>query len=452
MIDFIQHLLAFVVALGILITFHEFGHFIVARHFDVKILRFSIGFGKPLWKKYFGKDKTELVVAAVPLGGYVKMLDEREAPVAGHELDRAFNRKPLSQRTAIVFAGPLFNFIFAILAYWVMYMIGLSGLQPVIGKVEAGSIAATAGLQVGDNIVSVDEDRTVTWTMVIDQLVDKILDGKPVPIVVKNSQGTERSTYLDLSTISIDDLATTDLIKEIGIIPRQFIVPAIIGEVQSGLPAEKAGLKSGDRVITVDGKPLDDWLSWVKYIRARPSQSMQIEIERNGSRQTLTLVPEKKSLDNGEVIGFIGASNQPQHMLQATESYGPVTALTKSIRRTGDVSMVTLRLLGKILTGQASYKNLSGPISIAQIAGDSAQNGLAAFLWFLGVVSISLGVLNLLPVPLLDGGHLMYYLVESIKGSPVSESIQIIGQQVGIVLLLGLMIMVFYNDITRVLG
>lgn len=452
MMDFLQHILAFIVALGILISFHEYGHFWVARKFDVKILRFSIGFGKPLWKKYLGKDKTELVIAAVPLGGYVKMLDEREGSVPVHELDRAFNRKPLGQRALIVLAGPVFNFIFAVFAYWVMYMVGLTGLKPVVGEVSSASVAYNAGIKSGDEIIAVGSRNTATWTMVVDALLNDVMRTTEVKFTLRDQQTREREVWVNIGSVTIDDIAESGVLEILGIKPKQFIVPAIIGEVQSGLAAERAGLKSGDKILAADGKSVSDWSAWVDYVRARPDVEIQVEVQRNEERLTLLLRPEHKTLETGEIIGFIGASNQAPDLLVAEESYSFFPAFAKAVVRTWDMSLLTLRMLGKMLMGDASVKNLSGPISIAQYAGQSAQNGIAAFLWFLGIVSVSLGVLNLLPVPLLDGGHLMYYLVEFVKGKPVSESTQIIGQQVGLALLFGLMILVFYNDIMRLLG
>jgi regulator of sigma E protease len=452
MMDFLQHLLAFIVALGILISFHEYGHFWVARKCDVKILRFSIGFGRPLWKRYFGNDRTELVIAAIPLGGYVKMLDEREGNVPPQELNRAFNRKPLGQRTLIVLAGPVFNFIFAIFAYWIMYMVGLTGLKPVVGEVSPVSIAANAGIKPDDEIIAVGPRKTATWTMVVDALLNDIMRASEVKFTLRDRQTREREVWVNIKTVSIDDIAETGILETLGIKPKQFVVPAIIGDVQAGLAADQAGLISGDKILKADGKPVSNWAEWVDYVRAHPEQMLQVEIQRNEERLTILLQPERKEIEAGEVIGFIGAANQPPDMLIAEESYSLFPAFAKALVRTWDMSWLTLRMLGKMLTGDASVKNLSGPISIAQYAGQSAQNGFATFLWFLGIVSVSLGVLNLLPVPLLDGGHLMYYLVEFVRGNPVSESVQIIGQQIGLALLFGLMILVFYNDIMRLFG
>jgi len=452
--EFLQHLFAFVFALGVLVTFHEFGHFWVARKCGVKILKFSVGFGKPLWSRRLGKDQFELIVAALPLGGYVKMLDEREGKVAESELNRAFNRKSLSQRTAIVLAGPVFNFIFAIVAFWFMFMIGLTGLKPIVGEVEQGSIAYLAGLDEGVEIIAVDSRETKTWTMVVDGFVSKIIDAGKVDIKVRDGSVVKILT-INLEGLSIDDLAEHGLLNKIGITPKKYKVPAIIGDVHSGLPADQAGLIAGDLIVSANGEEIGDWVQWVKYVQARAKQTISIEVKRGDEYLVMDLIPNEKIRDDGSVIGFIGAANQPVKPLEeifAKESYSFIPAFIRGVEKTWDMSWLTLRMLGKMITGQASVKNLSGPISIAQYAGDSAQSGLAAFLWFLGIVSVSLGVLNLLPVPLLDGGHLLYYAVEFIKGSEVSESTQIIGQQIGFTLLLGLMILVFYNDIARLMG
>ncbi|MGH8120907.1 MAG: RIP metalloprotease RseP, partial [Gammaproteobacteria bacterium] len=427
MMQFVHHLLAFIVALGILITFHEFGHYWVARKCGVKILRFSIGFGRPLWKRCYGPDRTEFVVAALPLGGYVKMLDEREAPVPESELQRAFNRRPLGQRFAIVLAGPLFNFLFAILAYWIMYMVGLMGLKPVIGAVQPDSIAAAAGLRADEEIVAVNSQRTATWTMVVDAMITNIMADQPAELRLKSSQAPERPVLLPLQGISIDDLAEKDLLAHIGITPLQLVLPPIIGELQPGGAAVRAGLKSGDRILAVDDVRIPHWSAFVEYIKAHPDQLLNVEIDREGRLLSLPLRPDKKDAGDGKVSGFIGAGNQLGQSLLARESYSFFPAFARAVVRTWDMSWLTLQMLGKIITGEASVRNLSGPVSIAQYAGESAKNGVAAFLWFLGIVSVSLGVLNLLPVPLLDGGHLMYYLIELVRGSPVPDNIQAIG-------------------------
>ena len=452
--EFLHHLFAFVFALGILVTFHEFGHFWVAQKCGVKILTFSVGFGKPLWSRRIGKDQFEFIVAALPLGGYVKMLDEREGKVAESELNRAFNRKPLAQRTAIVLAGPVFNFIFAIVAFWFMFMIGLTGLKPIVGEVEQDSIAYQAGLNEGVEIIAVDSRETKTWTMVVDGFVSKIIDAGKVDIKVRDGSVVKNLT-INFEGLSIDDLAEQGLLNKIGITPEKFKVPAIIGDLHSGLPADEAGLMAGDLIVSANGEEIGDWVQWVKYVQARAKQTISMKVKRSDEYIIMEITTDEKIRDDGSVIGFIGAENQlvkPLKEIFAKESYSFIPAFVRGVEKTWDMSWLTLRMLGKMITGQASVKNLSGPISIAQYAGDSAQSGIATFLWFLGIVSVSLGVLNLLPVPLLDGGHLLYYVVEFIKGSEVSEATQIIGQQIGFTILLGLMILVFYNDIARLMG
>ena len=454
--EILQSIVAFIVALGVLITFHEFGHYWVARRCDVKILRFSIGFGRAVWKRTFGEDKTELVIAALPLGGYVKMLDEREGEVAKEELPRSFNNKPLLQRFAIVAAGPIFNFIFAILAYWIMYMVGVSGLKPVIGKVDEGSIGMLAGLRAGQEIVKVDNTPTPTWSKVIDIAVDKIVEGEPSVLTVRSENNAEEDIQVDLGKISIDDMAGGKLLSDLGIFPKQPVYPAVIGQVMAGGEAEKAGLLAGDHILAVDGKPVDGWMAWVEEIRSHPRQTLAIELMRNNQRLTIPVTPQAVESDTGEKIGQIGAAVDQSYKLDtsllARERYGPVIALAKSMGKTVDMSVMTLRILGKMIIGEASVKNLSGPISIAQYAGQTAGLGLVAFLGFMAIVSVSLGVLNFLPIPLLDGGHLLYYLIELVKGSPVSDSIQMVGQQLGIAILLCLMSIAFYNDLLRLMG
>ena len=452
MLALLQHLAAFILALGLLVAFHEFGHFWVARKCDVKILRFSIGFGKPLWLRHFGKDRSELVVAAIPLGGYVQMLDEREGEVSAQELERAFNRKPLSQRTAIVLAGPVFNFLFAIGAFWLMFLIGLVGLKPIVGEVAKDSIADLAGLESDMEIIAVDSRETKTWTMVVNALIGNIMDNNAQARVTVRAETTAKVLNLDLQDLTIDDLAKQNLLESMGMQPKQFKQPAVVGKVQAGFAADRAGLMAGDQIIAVDSVLIDGWRQWVQHIQAHPETPLQVEIMRNNNALTLELIPEPKQKENGQVIGFIGAVNQPMEGMLALEAYPLLPAFTKAVERTFEVSWLTLRMLGKILVGQASIKNLSGPISIAQYAGDSAQRGLAPFLWFLGVVSVSLGVLNLLPIPLLDGGHLMYYIIEFCKGSAVSNTAEMIGQRFGITLLLSLMVLVFYNDLVRLLS
>ncbi len=455
MIDILQSVLAFIVALGVLITFHEFGHYWVARRCDVKILRFSIGFGRSIYKKQFGNDNTEFVIAALPLGGYVKMLDEREGEVKEEELPRSFNYKPLWQRFAIVVAGPLFNFIFAVFAYWVIFVIGVNGLRPFIGEVEPSSISSQSGLAAGQEILSVNDVKTPTWSTVIDALVNHTVNADVINLNVISSDGAEKEVELDLSNISIDEMAEGKLLEALGLSIIELKLPAIIGEILPEGQAEKSGLLEFDEIVSVDKKPVTSWGEWVGIIRQNPGKTINVEILRGDSIVNINLTPDSIQSDEG-TIGRIGAAVfRPDDLFDSyftIESYSMPYAFIKALKKTWEMSVLTLRVLGKMIIGEASVKNLSGPISIAKYAGQSAGIGLISFLSFMAIVSVSLGVLNLLPVPLLDGGHLMYYLIELVIGKPVSEATQILGQQVGLVLLLGLMSIAIFNDIARMIG
>lgn len=456
MIGLLQMLLAFIVALGVLITFHEFGHFWVARRCDVKVLCFSVGFGRPLWRRRFGADNTEFVIGAVPLGGYVRMLDEREAPVPADQRHRAFDSKPLGQRFAIVAAGPIFNFIFAILAYWLIFMLGITGLKPVLGSVQAGKPALAAGLQAGDEITAIDGRATPTWNTVLERMVAGVVDGSVMELGVSDAQGSRRSLELDLGAISIDAMAEGNLLDLLGVEPERPLLPAVIGQVSRQGAAWRAGLRENDKILAVDGAPVSDWRHWVELIRGAPGAAMSVDVARDDTTVTLLVTPETQVTEQGDRIGFIGVALSADvgidQSLYAREAYPAHIALLKGAGKTLDMSVMTLQILGRMISGQASLKNLSGPVSIAQYAGQTAQLGIVAFLSFLALVSISLGILNLLPIPLLDGGHLFYYLVEFFKGSPVSLPVQLIGQRIGIALLFSLMALAIYNDILRLVG
>lgn len=443
---------AFIVAVGLLIAIHEFGHFWVARRLGVKVLRFSIGFGRPLWTRQSSPDQPEYVLAAIPLGGYVKMLDEREGPVPADEAHRAFNRQSLWVRSAIVVAGPLFNFLFAIVAFWGVMTLGETGLRPLIGDVTPNSPAARSGLQVGDEIVTVNGSVTPTWSLAMQEIATESVARPTLEIEVRDAAGSRQQRVM--SSQDIGDLAEAgDLLSHIGLAPDRPVLPPVIGTVVEGEAAAAAGLMTGDRVVAADGVEITDWRSWVDFVQARPGTPIELLIDRNGSLQTIQLVPAPLARDD-TVIGRIGASNAPAPELleryEVTYRLGLAEALPAAVAKTYEYSVLTLKVIWRIFSGQASIHNLSGPITIADTAGKTASIGFVYFLKFLAIVSISLGVLNLLPVPMLDGGHLLYFAIEAVKGSPVSEAAMIQGQKVGLLLLLGLMSLAFYVDIVRV--
>ncbi|WP_295390818.1 RIP metalloprotease RseP [uncultured Thiodictyon sp.] len=437
----------FLIALTILIAVHELGHFLVARWLGVGVLRFSIGFGRPLLRYRRRADTTEYVFAAIPLGGYVKMIDEREEEVAPEQLHLAFNRQALWRRAAIVAAGPAFNLLFAIFAYWLVFMAGETGLRAVVVSVAPDSPAAQAGFQEGDRLLRVGDRDATIWEQALFAFMAESGRGRDLPVSVRDAAGCAQERLLDgerLAALPMD----AGIVRRLGLNPRPPHIPAIVGELLPGEPAEQAGLQPGDRLLAGDGEPIRDWSQFVEMVQAHPGRELHLAIERSGVPLVLRLTPHAYE-KNGKTLGRVGAAVM---MDRLEVRYGPLAALGQAWDQTWDVSRLTVRMIGQLLVGRASVENLSGPITIAKAAGETASSGWDSFVKFLAVVSISLGVMNLVPIPILDGGHLLYFFIEWIKGSPVSESVQMQAQKVGIVLIAALMGLAFYEDLVRVFG
>jgi regulator of sigma E protease len=447
---------AFVVALGVLIVIHEYGHYLVARICGVKVLRFSVGFGKPLWVRRYGPDRTEWMIAALPLGGYVKMLDEREGPVAPHELHRAFNRMSVGRRIAIVVAGPLANFLLAIVIYWGLFLNGVNEVKAVVAAPEPGTIAAASGLASGETILKIDGQAMDSWQDVRWRLLQLAVERQPVRLETLDRSQNLNVRTLDLTTFNLDELESDPLVR-LGV--QLWIyrpdVPPVIDSVEPKSAADAGGLRTGDRVLAVDGREIRHWDELVPIIRASPNRPVQLRVARDSGTAELIVRPDAMQ-QNGRTLGRIGAGPRldPEMLkgLFARVRYDPASAMAKALGRTWETSVFSLNMLGKMVAGKVSWKNLSGPVTIADYAGQSARQGFGAYVVFLALISISLGVLNLLPIPLLDGGHLLYYLVELLKGSPVSERAMELGQRFGLTVLLFLMAFALYNDINRQLA
>lgn len=448
----LQMLVAFIVVVGILVTVHEFGHYWVAQRLGVKILRFSIGFGQALWVHHHGKDNTEFVIATIPLGGYVKMLDEREGEVASTEVSRAFNRQSLAVRMAIVVAGPLFNLLFAVIVYMFMYMWGVTGLKPLVGEVVPHSLADQAGFKKGYEIIAVGEVHTVRWESVVQATLEHLLDDKKeVKYSVSSEQGYTYQLALSLQELVLEDITEGKFFKKLGLYPLRPSPPAIIGKVMPNSAAQRVGLHPGDKIISLDGQEIQDWNMWADYVAKHPNQEISALIERNHQKINMTFKP-----DNQEGHGRMGVYGPqeysvPEHYI-SVERYGIGGAFQEGLKLTWETSLLMLRVMFKMITLEISLQNIGGPLSIAEYAGKSAQSGLVTFLFFLGSVSVSLGVINLLPIPLLDGGHLLFYLLELIKGHPLAESTEYFLQKIGLALLLSLMGVAIFNDIGRVVS
>ncbi len=459
-------LFAFVGAIALLVIFHELGHYWVARRCGIRVLRFSVGFGKVIFSKRFANKAastssgqaqgvgTEWVISAVPLGGYVKMLDEHEGEVAPEDLKYAFNRKPVLQRMAVVVAGPIANFMLAILLYWILFMHGVQGLKPALGEVPPGSPAATAQMQSGETILSINGEAIPSWQELRWTLLELALRQSEVKIEARSVQGEQLFHLLDMSGLEAKDL-DGEFLDKLGLHLYQPIIQPVIGKVAENSVAQRAGLQEGDHVLRANGITMLRWLEVVEMVRTHPGQTVQLDIRRGEKTLSIAVVPQAVT-EAGKTTGKIGAAPQVDNaawQAMLTEvTYGPYEALARSLRKTWETSAISLKMMGKMLMGEISIKNLSGPITIADYAGQSAEMGVAAYLGFLALISISLGVLNLLPIPLLDGGHLLYYVAELVKGSPISEQAWEIGQKIGIALLGTLMVFAMYNDINRLIS
>tara|TARA_R110000764_G_scaffold218298_4_gene305728 strand:+ start:5071 stop:6432 length:1362 start_codon:yes stop_codon:yes gene_type:complete len=444
-------LLATVVALGLLVTIHEYGHFWVARRCGVKVLRFSIGFGPALYT-WHDRRGTEYAIAAIPLGGYVKMLDEREEPVSADELDQAFNRKSIGQRIAIVAAGPIANFLLAIAAFWLIAVLGVTTVVPVLGPIEADTAAARAGLHENLELLAIDGQSTPSWHDVNLQLIRRLGETGVLEVEARERPDGSAQTYSVQLDSWLKGAEEPDPLTALGMTSWQPQVAPRIGQVQPEGAAASAGLQPGDLIVAVNGEPVTDWVSEVVLaIQASPQKSLQLSIERDAQPLELTLTPAAKA-QNDLVVGYIGAGvdafEWPADMVREIH-HNPLMAVPVALQKTWGMTALTLDSLKKMLTGLVSAKNLSGPITIAKVAGASAKSGLESFLSFIAYLSISLGVLNLLPVPVLDGGHLVYYIAEWVRGKPLSERIQTWGLQIGLSLIVGVMLFAIYNDISR---
>ena len=443
-------ILWFLVAIGILVVVHEFGHYLAARLAGVKVLRFSVGFGKPIVSRRFGRDRTEWTLSALPFGGYVKMLDEREGEVPAAEAHRSFNRATVWRRIGIVCAGPVANFLLAIVFYWALFLHGLPALKPMIGEPPAGTTAAQAGLVAGDEIRRVNGRDTPSFQDLRLNLLRAGVAGDVLTLELADG----RSVRLDVLPMDTDNLER-DMLRPLGIVRYDPDIQPIIGKVSPDGAAARAGFQSGDRLIAANGQSVANWQDWVQMVRQHPSKPLRIEYERHGQRGELTVTPDAVD-EAGQRIGKIGAGPLVDESVLAalmTEvRYGPLEALWQGAAKTWDMSLFTLEMMGRMVLGQVSWKNLSGPLTIADYAGQSATLGWISFVGFLALVSVSLGVLNLLPIPLLDGGHLMYYVAEVLTGRPVSERTMEIGSRIGMALLLLLMSFALFNDLQRLIG
>lgn len=446
-------LLAFLLTIGILVVVHEYGHFLAARLCGVKVLRFAIGFGQPLYTRVFGRDRTEFVIAMIPLGGYVKMLDEREAPVAENELSRTYNRQNVWKRSAIVIAGPVANLLLAILLYWVLFMSGIPGMKPILGEVPEKSPAAQASLKSDEIITRVNGALVKTWQDVRWALLQQSLKSSSVEIEAVSGRDETHLHRLDLSILAHNGF-DGDVLDQLGLAPATPAMAARVGDILDGGAAQRDGLLVDDIVSKVNDTPVAGWEAFVQLVRGNAGKTMHLEVLRANEVVKIKLTPDIVQ-ENGQSVGHIGAAyrmrDEEIRKYMVDVRYSPLPAFGQAVGKTWDTSVLSLKLLGSMVMGSVSWKGVSGPVTIASIAGQSAHVGWKAFIGFLALVSISLGVLNLLPIPVLDGGHLMYHIVEILKGSPVSERTMEIGQRAGLAVLGMLMTIAIYNDINRII-
>ncbi|ELB2873356.1 sigma E protease regulator RseP [Vibrio alginolyticus] len=451
MTGILWNLISFIVALGILVAVHEFGHFWVARRCGVKVEKFSIGFGKSIWSKV-GKDGTEYSISMIPLGGYVKMVDSRVDEVPEHEKHLAFDKKPLWKRTSIVAAGPIFNFLFAIFAYWLVFLIGIPAVKPVIGEVTPNSIVAEAGIESGMELKSISGIKTPDWESVNMGLISHIGDDlMTVTLTSANEIGSEVTKTLDLREWKFDP-ETQSAMQSLGFAPYTPEVYRVIEQVSQGGAAEKAGVLPGDEVVAIGQQRVTEWKQVVEAVRSNPDTPLELTVLRQGYEQTLTLTPGSRELANKEVVGFAGIAPK---VAEWPESYrfdlqfGVFESIGKAVDKTGQVIGLTISMLKKLIVGDVGLNNLSGPISIAKGAGATADYGLVYFLGFLALISVNLGIINLVPLPMLDGGHLLFFAIEAVIRRPVPEKVQEMGFRIGGAIIFSLMALALFNDFTR---
>ena len=447
--EILVSILGFIIAIGILVTFHEFGHYYVARLCNVKVLNFSIGFGKNIYTKKFKGNDTEYSIGLIPLGGYVKMLESHEVSDQHSDLEYCFDKQNVYKRFLIVAAGPVFNLILAIIFFTFVHFKGISGIKPIVDSVDSIHNSGLA-LQVNNmEIYKVNDQYTKRWQDVRIEILNSTVDRKPITLYLKD--GTDKDYTINLA-INYDEILQKegDIIRNLGIQPSQPNLLPIIGGVQPNTPASLAGLKAGDFIQSINGKDVSNWTDWTQTIKDNPNNELEITLIRGNKEQKTLLIPTQKEIDK-KIFGFAGVTADTSSLEQykVTVAYSFFNSVHHSFILTYQYSLLTLKMIYKLFTGQANLKNISGPISIAEYTGKSLTMGIVYFAYILAILSISLGILNLLPIPMLDGGHLMFYLFEILTGNPISERVQLVGQQIGLVILFGIMILAFYNDFLR---